>query len=92
MDCSVTDIFQPKKDEVSYFGKIILGFYCLELASSLVTPLFDNLYLVFTLYLNFTAWSWATKLFLMFEMTTPESSKKLTFRPLKLSLKFTKYA
>jgi hypothetical protein len=26
MDSSVTGIFQPKKDEVSYFGKIILGF------------------------------------------------------------------
>jgi hypothetical protein len=31
MDSSVTGIFQPKKDEVSYFEKIILGFRCLEL-------------------------------------------------------------
>ncbi len=30
MDRSVTGIFEPKKDKVSYFGKIILGFCCLE--------------------------------------------------------------
>jgi hypothetical protein len=41
MVSSVTRIFELKKDQVSYFGKIIIGFYCLELTIYNVHFFFD---------------------------------------------------